>query len=157
MRRRNPGEPWFHSASGFWCKKIDRELHYLDRDYHVAKKKLAAILRDRGRSQAIGTAWLHRPFAELCDEFLDDVRVRRSEKTYEGYRYRLLRALKILSNKVRVGEIRRLHLTKIEQTLTDKASSTTIRDTLATVQRVCLPGGSRPMCSNAVSDDPWVI
>jgi integrase len=108
----------------------------LDRDYRVAKKKLAAILRDRERSKAAGENWLDARFCDLCNEFLDDIQARRGDDTFSGYRYRLLRALRTIGTTVRVGEVRRLHLTKIEQALTGNVSPTTIRDTIAAVQTV---------------------
>jgi len=122
MSKRNPKEPWLHDASGFWCKKITGKLHYLDRDYHTAKRKLVEIFRDQKRRENGAQVWLDVPFADLCDEFLDDTKARRAEETYKGYRYRLLRALKILSDQLRVGDFRRLHMTKIEQAWTGKIS-----------------------------------
>lgn len=133
---RHPHEPWLHVASGSWCKKVAGKLHYLDRDYQTAKLKLAKLLRDEKRRESGAPAWLDLPFAQLCDEFLDDIKARREPATYAGYRYRLLRALKSLGPTLRVGELRRLHLSKIEQAMTGTCSPTTVRDTLATVQFV---------------------
>ncbi|MGD9644335.1 MAG: tyrosine-type recombinase/integrase [Pirellulales bacterium] len=134
MRKISISEPWLHQASGFWCKKIAGQLRYLDHDYQVAKRKLAALLRERQRVQARANTWLDRSVAELCDEFLDDIKARRAPTTYDGYRYRLLRALRAMPPALRVGEIRRFHLAKIEQSLVNKCSPTTIRDTIATLQ-----------------------
>ena len=41
---KEPFEPWFHEASGFWCKKVKSQLYYLDKDYKAAKKRLRLIL-----------------------------------------------------------------------------------------------------------------
>ena len=68
--------------------------------------------------------------------FLDDVKDRKSESTHRSYRFRLLRALKILATTLRVCDVSKLHLAKIERKLTNKLSPTTIRDTIATVQLV---------------------
>jgi len=131
----SPNEPWLHGASGFWCKKVAGKLHYLDRDYEIAKRKLAKILRDRMRVRAGGHDWLNAPFAILCNEFLE--RKLRNPTTYRDYRYRLLRALRILGVDLRVGAVNKGHLESIEGGLGKQGlSPTSIRDTLATVQRV---------------------
>lgn len=44
MPKLNPKQPWLHEASGFWWKKFAGKLNCLDPDYHVARRKLAAIL-----------------------------------------------------------------------------------------------------------------
>jgi len=136
MPKRNPKQPWLHEASGYWCKKVAGKLHYLDRDYHVARRKLAAILAGLKRTRHGASNWEDAPFTSLCDDYLDDVKSRRARATYEGYRYRLLRALKLLSSDLRVAEIRRIHLAKIEQGLHGKVSPNTVRDTIAGVQAV---------------------
>jgi hypothetical protein len=92
----SPNEPWIHGASGFWCKKVAGKLHYLDRDERVAKRKLAKLLRDKEREASGNRDWLQARFSELCDAYLDEVKDLREPATYEGYRYRLLRALRIL-------------------------------------------------------------
>ena len=137
MSKLSPNEPWLHKASGFWCKKVSGELLYLDRDRTVAKRKLSRLLRDRERQESGDRDWLQAPFSELCDVYLDEVKGAREPATYEGYRYRLLRALKILGPHLRVGQVKRGHLKKIETELRKlDRSPTTIRDTLATVQNV---------------------
>ena len=134
MTRRKANEPWLHEASGFWSKKIGGKLYRLDRDYRVAKRKLAEIRKASARRNAGEDEWPHRTFLEFCEEFLDDVKARKEPATYTSYRYRLLRALKHLPIGIRVGEIRRIHLAQIERKLTGKVSPTTIRDTLTTIQ-----------------------
>lgn len=130
-------KPWFHKRSGYWCTSEQGRRIYLDRDYQVAAAKLrerrAAKLRAEHGSRC---EWLDVPFALLADEFLDDIQARRAKATYDGYRYRLTRALKILGAKLRVGELRKIHLAKIEQKLTGKVGPTTVKDTIATVQCV---------------------
>lgn len=131
----SPNEPWLHGASGIYCKKIVGKLHYLDRDYKVAKRKLAKILRDRARANAGAHDWLNAPFASLCSEFLEMKLGKPS--TYRDYRYRLLRALRVLDTDLRVAAVNKGHLQFIENELSRQdLSPTSIRDTLATVQSV---------------------
>ena len=131
----SPNEPWLHTASGFWCKKIAGKLHYLDRDYRAAKRKLAKILRDRGRARAGAQDWLSAPFASLCDEFLESKT--KESTTYRDYRYRLLRALRILGTDLRVAAVNKGHLRDVEKHLREGGlSPSSIRDTLATMQSV---------------------
>jgi len=83
MPKLSPNEPWLHKASGFWCKKVARELHYFDRDYKAAKRKLTKLLRDRERENAGHRDWLEAPFSTLCDAFLDQIKARREPATYD--------------------------------------------------------------------------
>ena len=136
MSRRKADEPWLHQESGFWSKKVAGTLHRLDRNYRVAKKKLAAIRRQQARRSAGADEWLSRSFRDLCEEFLDDAKARKEASTYSSYRYRLLRALKHLPRDLKVGEFRRFNLSQVERKLSGKVSATTVRDTLATVQTV---------------------
>lgn len=151
MPKFSPNEPWLHTASGFWCKKVAGKLRYLDRDYKAAKRKLAKILRDRVRAEAGAHDWLSASFADLCDEFLENRGLNAS--TYRDYRYRLLRALKTLGPDIRVIAVNEDSLDKIKNGLGKKGlSPTTIRDTLATVQGVFRWALSREM----ISHDPTV-
>ena len=135
MSKLSPNEPWLHTASGFWCKKVAGKLHYLDRDYRAAKRKLAKILRDRDRVKAGAQDWLSAPFANLCDEFLE--RKSKGSTTYRDYRYRLVRALRVLDRDLRVAAVNEGHLEDLEQRLReDGLSPSSIRDTLATMQSV---------------------
>lgn len=136
MPKKKSNEPWLHQASGFWCKKVRGKLHYLDRDYTAAKKKLTKLLREQQAGKSATSDWLDVPLAQLCDEFLDDIQARKAEATYTGYRHRLMRALRSLDTQPRVGEVTKFHLTRIERALTGKVSPTTIRDTVATLQTV---------------------
>jgi len=95
MPKLSPNVPWLHEASGFYCKKIAGKLYYLDRDAGIAKRKLAKILREKEHEGSGNRDWLQAPFSELCNAYLDEVKGLREPATYEGYRYRLLRALKI--------------------------------------------------------------
>ncbi len=136
MPRKSSNKPWLHSGSGFWCTWLNGKREYLDKDYKVACRKLRALKADQKRQAEGNHEWMNVPFAILVDEYLDDVKARRKEDTYDSCRYRLLRALKILGKTVLVGDMRKLHLAKIEQKLADDYSPTTVKDTLASVQGV---------------------
>jgi integrase len=133
--RLSPRKPWFHSPSGFWCVQIDGQRHYLDRDPVAAQRKLKKLLQDRKRGDAHHAEWLDAPFSDLADEFLDDVKARRKPDTYRGYREMLELALSHLGTRLRVGDIRKLHLTKLDQALQGN-SPTTIFKCIHAVQRV---------------------
>lgn len=136
MPRRAADRPWLHKSSGLWCATVSGRRLYLDRDYRVACAKLKQARAEALRREAGGTEWLDASFGSLTDEFLDDIKARRAPATYTGYRYRLLRALQALGPTLRVGDMRRMHLSKIERAMTGTCSPTTVRDTLATVQAV---------------------
>jgi len=131
MPRRPVDRPWLHNASGFWCATIEGRRVYLDRDYKVAERKLRVQVTELKRRAAGANEWLDRPFAELADRYLDDKLKSCEHSTYEGYKYRLARALQILGTSVRVGAMRKKHLSELKLALTD--STTTVRDTLASV------------------------
>ncbi len=76
--RPSPRKPWFHSPSGFWCAQIQGQRHYLDRDPVAAQRKLNKLLQEQKRGEGGCRAWLDAPFADLADEFLDDVQARRA-------------------------------------------------------------------------------
>ena len=136
MAPRKTDEPWLHQATGFWSKKVDGKLYRLDRDYRTAKKKLAELRKKLAREAAGEDDWLGASFLKLCEEYLDDVKAKKEPATYTTNRYRLLRALKHLPSGLKVGEVRRIHLSQIERKLTGERSPTTVRDTLAAVQAV---------------------
>lgn len=137
MARRHSGKPWLHGASGWWCTTVDGKRRKLDKDYRVACRKFKALRSEKKRKQAGGHDWLDVRFAELADEYLADSKARKKAATYESRRYRLLRALRILGTSIRIGELRKLHLAKIEQELVKRDySPTTIKDTIAEVQAV---------------------
>jgi integrase len=129
-------KPWFHAPSGFWCAQVDGKRHYLDRDPGVAQRKLNKLLQEQRRGDAGRTEWLDAPFSDLADAFLDDVRARRHAVTYRSYREMLELAQKHLGTALRVGEVRKLHLTKLEGALTAGYSPTTVFKALQAVQRV---------------------
>lgn len=135
---RNPSsKPWFHQATGFWCATVAGKREYLDRDYLVACRKLKARRKQKLREQAGGREWLDVPFSVLADEYVADLKARRKPTTYRAVRYRLLRALKTIGTQLRVGEIRKFHLAKIEQEMVaEEYSPTSVKNTLATVQGV---------------------
>ena len=135
MSRRHQQKPWLHEASGYFCTSVNRRRVYLDKDYQVACRKLRELRAEQKRG-AVARDWLDAPFADLADEFLDDLKARRKPETHQSYRYRLLRALKVLGGQVRVGEMRKLHLAKVEQQLKSQYSPTTLKDTIAAVQAV---------------------
>ncbi len=134
MPRRPADKPWLHKASQMWCITLDGKRQYLDRDYKVACRKLRKLRADQERTRQGGREWLDAPFADLADEFLSDVKTRRAAGTYRNYREQLLRAMRAFGTNLRVGDIRKLHLAKIEQAMADGFSSSTVRDTIAAVQ-----------------------
>ena len=137
MARKHSGKPWLHGASGWWCTSVDGKRRKLDKDYRVACRKLKALRSEQKREQAGGRDRLDVRFAELADEYLADSLARKKPATYESRRYRLLRALRILGTAVRVGELRKFHLAKVERELgAGEYSPTTIKDTIAEVQAV---------------------
>jgi integrase len=129
-------KPWFHAPSGFWCAQIAGKRHYLARDPQAAQRKLKKLLQDRRRGDAGQKEWLDAPFADLADEFLDDVQARKKPATYRSYREMLELAQQHLGAGLRVGGVRKMHLTKVEQALTGGYSPTTIFKCLHAVQRV---------------------
>ncbi len=129
-------KPWFHAPSGFWCAQIDGKRHYLDRDPEAAQRKLKKLLQDRQRSDAGLREWLDAPFSDLADVFLDDVKARKAPATYRSYREMLELAQQHMGMGLRVSNVRKLHLTRIEQALHGGYSPTTIFKCLHSVQRV---------------------
>src|SRR5262245_15058517 len=129
-------KPWFHAPSGFWCAQIRGKRHYLDRDPVVAARKLKKRLQDERRGDAGRQEWLDAYFSDLADEFLDDVKARKKPRTYDSYKEMLTLAQKHLGTRLRVGEVRKLHLTKLEGALTGSCSPTTVFKALHAVQRV---------------------
>lgn len=138
MGRKPSLKPWFHSPSGCWCATVKGKRKYLDKDEEVAGRKLQAIRKKaRQEKKAKDRDWLDATFAALADEYMADIEARREKNTYNSYRARLLRALRILGTTLRVGQIKKLHLAKIEQAMRkEEYSPTTIKDTLAAVQGV---------------------
>lgn len=137
MARRSSGKPWLHANSGYWCSTLDGERVYLDKDYRVACRKLKQRVADARRAeQGAGLDWLEAPIAELADEFLDHIQATKKPSTHESYRYRLLKALKIVGPRTRVVELGKLHLARIEARMNKRYSPTTIKDTIATLQAV---------------------
>jgi len=118
MSRPIPDKPWFHKASGFWCAQIDGKRIYLSRNERSAQAKLNRKLAQQ-RSGEVDRDWLEAPFLELVQEFLDDVKNRKSDDAYKTYLYCTNEALKILK-KIPVGDLRKIHLVKIEQALRGK-------------------------------------
>ena len=117
MARKLSGKPWLHGASGWWCTTVDGKRRKLDKDYRVACRKLKALRSEQKREEAGGHDRLDVRFAVLADEYLADSLARKKPATYESRRYRLLRAFRILGTAVRVGELRKFHLAKIEREL----------------------------------------
>lgn len=120
MARKLSGRPWLHGASGWWCTTVNKKRKKLDKDYRVACRKLKALRTQQKRE---------------ADEYLADTKARKKPATYVSRRHRLLGALRILGVTIRVGELRKFHLAKIEQVLSGKDySPTTIKETIASVQ-----------------------
>jgi hypothetical protein len=129
-------KPWFHSSSGFWCAQISGKRHYLDRDPGVALRKLKMLLQEIKRRDGFRREWLDAYFSDLADEFLDDVKARKKPATYRGYHEMLELAQKHLGTHLRVSELGKLHLTKLEGALTSGYSPTTVFKAPHAVQRV---------------------
>jgi hypothetical protein len=135
-QRLRPRKPWFHAPSGFWCAQITGKRHYLDRDPIAAQRKLNRLLQEQQRGDAAHRQWLDAHLADLADEFLDDIKARRHPDTYRSYREMLELAQKHLGTSLRVGEVRKLHLTRLEQALHANYSPTTVFKALQSLQRV---------------------
>lgn len=137
MARKPSSRPWFHQGTGFWCATVQGKREYLDKDFQAACRKLK-VRRDRGRrEQAGGREWLDTTFSLLADEYMADIKARKKPATYTAVRYRLLRAFRILGVSLRVCEMRKFHLAKIEQQMCGAGySPSTIKDTIAAVQGV---------------------
>ena len=137
MARKASNKPWLHGASGWWCATIGGKRKKLDKDFVAACRKLKA-LRVQAKKGLIGNRdWWDAPFSQLADEYLDDIKARKKPATYRSFRYGILRALKVVGTTVRVAELRKFHLAKIEQHMRkDSYSPTTIKDTITTVQGV---------------------
>jgi len=137
MARKASDKPWLHNASGWWCATLNGKRKKLDKDFVAACRKLKA-LRVQAKKGLIGNRdWWDAPFSQLADEYLDDIKARKEPATYRSFRYGILRALKIVGTTVRVAELRKIHLAKIDQQMRkDDYSPTTIKDTITTVQGV---------------------
>jgi integrase len=137
MAGKSSGKPWLHGASGWWCTTIGGKRKKLDKDYKAACRKLKALHVQAKKGLVGNRDWWDAPFSHLADEYLDDIKARKKPATYLAFRYGILRALKIMGTTVRVAELRKLHLAKIEQHMRkDGYSPTTIKDTITTVQGV---------------------
>jgi integrase len=137
MARKPSDKPWLQGATGWWCASISGKRVYLDKDYKVACRELKSLRRKAQHAQPTNRDWLDATFSELADEFLDDVKARKPASTYRSVRHKILRALRILGTTLRVGEMRKFHLSKLDQTLVkEEYSPTTTRDTIAIVQQV---------------------
>ena len=117
MARKPSAKPWRHQASGLWCATVRGKRVYLGRDYRAACRQLRELRARAEREETLGRDWLQATFAELADDYLEDVQARREPGTYVSARYRLLRALKVIGREVRVGELRKKHLAQIERAL----------------------------------------
>jgi integrase len=127
-------KPWFHAPTGFWCAQIAGRRHYLDRDPAVAQRKLNKLLQEQRRGDGVHREWLDAHFSDLADAFLDDVKLRKHPATYRSYQEMLELAQKHLGTGLRVGEVRKFHLTRLEQAL-QGYSPTTVFKALQAVQR----------------------
>jgi integrase len=125
-------KPWFHAPSGFWCAQIAGRRHYLDRDPAVAQRKLNKLLQEQKRGDAPHREWLDAYLTDLADHFLDDVKARKHPTTYRSYREMLALAWKHLGTGLRVGEVRKFHLTKLEQALRGYSPTTVFKAIQAT-------------------------
>ena len=146
MPRKASDKPWLQNATGWWCATVNGKRVYLDKDYKVACRKLNILLARKRQESDFERDWLDAPFCKLADEFLEKLRVLRKPGTYTAYRYDLLRAIRVLGKKLRVGNLRKSHLEDIEVALVKKGRSpTTIHSTISTVQAVIGWGVRRGM------------
>ena len=136
MARKVSNKPWFHEASGFYCTTHLGKRVYLDKDPEVAQRKLKKLRSGVSSNSKLDREWLDATFAELTDEFINDVRERKGEDAATSYKYRLLRALKVLGAELRVGQMKRFHLKQVERSPEAGKSPSTVRDTLGSVIRV---------------------
>lgn len=137
MPRKASTEPWLQNATGWWCATIGGKRVYLAKELPLARRKLKILLTRKRQESDFEREWLDAPFCELADLFLEKIKVHRKPATYTAYRYDLLRALRVLGKKVRVGNLRKSHLEDIETALTKQGRSpTTIHSTITTVQGV---------------------
>ncbi len=137
MARKSSGKPWLHGASGWWCATISGKRKKLDKDYKVACRKLKARLTQAKKGDASAREWLDATFGELSDEYLEHIKATKKPASYRAFRYGILRALRIWGTRLRVCEVRKFHLSKIEQEMSKgEYSPTTIKDTITTVQQV---------------------
>jgi integrase len=114
---------------------LNGRRRYLSRDFQVAKRKLLQLLaRKPSKSRLPDRDWWNATFAELADEYLDDIQATRARGTYRNNRERLARALASLGVDVRISELRRLHLTRLKRHIIHKYSNATVRDTIGAVQ-----------------------
>lgn len=77
-----------------------------------------------------------RLLLDLADEFLDDIKARKKPAMYRSYREMLQLAQKHIGTHLRVGEVGKLHLMKLEGALTSGYSPTTVFKAIHAVQRV---------------------
>lgn len=137
MPRKKSVKPWLHRISGYWCAtNAAGKRVYLDLDYKVACRKLLELRAKEQREIAGGKEWLDAPFANLANEYLTDLQKRRKPGTYRATRYRLLRALKLLGTTLRVGEVRKIHVARMEQAMVESYSPTTIADTITALNSI---------------------
>ncbi len=136
MPRRRLTKPWLHARSGYYCTYSEGKRVYLDRDYRVACRKLRDLKARQKRAEQPTSDWLEAPFAELADEFLDDLKARKKPSSYTSYRYRLRQALEVLGTELRVIEVRKHHLAQVERRYAPTHSPSTVKDTIAAVQTV---------------------
>ena len=130
-------QPWLHGASGWWCATIGGRRKKLDRDFVAACRKLKALRVQAKKGLVHNRDWWDASFSELADEYLDFIKAKKKAATYVNFRYAILRSLKIIGAGVRVCQLRKYHLERIDTKLqTDGFSPTTIKNTITTVQGV---------------------
>ena len=129
-------KPRLHGKSGWWCATVFGKRKKLDKDFVAAWRKLKALRVRAKKGLDHNRDWWDASFAQLADEYLDKL-TGKKPATYRSFRYGILRALKIIGTTIRVAELRKFHLAKIEKHLEDDDySPTTIKDTIITVQGV---------------------
>lgn len=126
-----------HRASGQWYETIDGKRHYLGKDYQAAKRRLAELVRQQKKDEQGGANdWARSPLVSLIDAYLDDCSTRCATTTIANYVHCLRRITEVLGGAILVGEVGKLHLSKVRSSLTGKTGDNTIRDTLAVAMQV---------------------
>lgn len=137
MSKPNQRTPWFHASSGYWCAWVDGKRRYLSKDEVAAAARLKQLLDQSRSGSSADRFWLEEKLARLSAEFLKDAQIRRSAPTHRSYQEMLTLALKVIGPTITVGAVRKFHLTKLEQWMTEQAySPSTIFRCIHAVQRI---------------------
>lgn len=125
----DPLKPSYQKSTRQWCKTIKGKRYYLGTDIREAKRRLAEIVQDRARRQAMPLDG--KPLQDVIDAFLEHVEATKKANTFQTRRWRLKRVTDILGATLRVCDLKRYHASQLEKEMWRKEySSTSIADTL---------------------------